>query len=390
MSNKKIYRTTIHIGYDANGNRITKTIRASSKYDLNKKKREILNARDQGKDILSKSTFDFWAQKWLVETKLNSGIKNSTIVQYKSAIKHLSSRFGSTEMKDITLSEFQQFINALSSNNPNTGKPTSKRTLESIKKSASAIFDYACNNNIDGVKNFMSSVQIPKNAPISKRRALTEEEIQWIIDTPHRAQPAAMTMLFTGLRRGELFALRWQDIDFDHRTISVQQSVEIISNQSVIKEGGKSDNAVRTIPMPPILYNYLLNYKNSVSNDSQYVCTNKSGKIFTKSSFDAMWRSYLNDLNIIYKYNSQVSKFNGKNGPLPMKIERFTPHYLRHTYATLLYLQGTNVAYAMQLLGHSDITATINIYTDLKNYNKATLSDSFKNNLKNEFSIKTE
>ena len=72
-----------------------------------------------------------------------------------------------------------------------------------------------------------------------------------------------------------------------------------------------------------------------------------------------------------------------------MRIERFTPHYLRHTYATILYLQGADMVTAKQYLGHSDIQTTINIYTDLENNSKISLSDSYKKKLKKEYKIKT-
>ena len=98
-------------------------------------------------------------------------------------------------------------------------------------------------------------------------------------------------------------------------------------------------------------------------------------------SLSSMWDSYLIDLNVKYGYAKQnVSKYNPKG--LPMRIERFTPHYLRHTYATILYLQGVDMVTAKQYLGHSDIRTTINIYTDLENNSKISLSDSYKKKLK--------
>ena len=72
-----------------------------------------------------------------------------------------------------------------------------------------------------------------------------------------------------------------------------------------------------------------------------------------------------------------------------MKIEPFTPHYLRHTFATMLYLQDINVVDAMQILGHSDVQTTINIYTDFKNLKKDNLSKKYKEHLLSDYAIKT-
>ena len=70
-----------------------------------------------------------------------------------------------------------------------------------------------------------------------------------------------------------------------------------------------------------------------------------------------------------------------------MRIENFTPHYLRHTFATLLYLEGVNVVTAKQLLGHADISTTVNIYTDLENFNKSLLSKEYVEKLSKEYAI---
>jgi Site-specific recombinase XerD len=101
-----------------------------------------------------------------------------------------------------------------------------------------------------------------------------------------------------------------------------------------------------------------------------------------------MWDSYLTDLNVKYGYDKKViSKHSPKYSTLPMRIENITPHYLRHTFATMLYLENINVVTAKQILGHADISTTVNIYTDLEHFNKSTLSDEYKERLQNEYLI---
>lgn len=70
---------------------------------------------------------------------------------------------------------------------------------------------------------------------------------------PHRAQTAAMIMLYAGLRRGELIPLLWSDIDLKAGTISVNKSVEFINGAPNLKSGGKTDAATRTVFMPKLL-----------------------------------------------------------------------------------------------------------------------------------------
>ncbi|MGN0628882.1 MAG: tyrosine-type recombinase/integrase [Oscillospiraceae bacterium] len=388
MSTKQKYYTTVYCG-TVNGKATHKKVTANSQRELNNKANALKNEVQNGKKIYEKALFGVWAEKWLNEVKIPSGIGNGTLTQYNSAIKHLNSYFEYVELKKISLSDFQQFINELAAENPNTEKPTSKRTLDSIKKVASSIFDYARSNNIAGVPDFFKSVVIPKNSPVMKRRALTETEQRWIIETPHRAQLPAMIMMFAGLRRGEVIPLQWSDIDLKSGFISVNKSVEFMGNNPVVKQGGKTENAVRTIPIPPVLIEYLQNVKKDSKVLSKYVCNNANGKLHTKSSWRKMWESYLVDLNIQYGYDGKINKNDPryKSSVLPMRIENFTPHYLRHTFATLLYLEGVNVVTAKQLLGHADISTTVNIYTDLENFNKSLLSKEYVEKLSKEYAI---
>ena len=161
MANKTQYRTTVYLGI-VNGKKIRKTVRADTEKELNKKVVELkLNFNDK-ELIYSKAKFGEWADKWINEYKIPSGIGSGTITEYKSAIKHLNNYFEFTELKKITLSDFQKMINELTVNNPNTDKPMSKKSLENIIKVASAIFRYADSNNVPDVPRFFKEVIISK------------------------------------------------------------------------------------------------------------------------------------------------------------------------------------------------------------------------------------
>ena len=387
--NPKEYRKCVYVGRE-NGKQKTINVRAKSQQELNAKVNALKAEIQRGKDVYIKAYFDVWADLWLQQVKIPSGIGKKTIEEYKGAIAHLNREFKGVELKDIRLLDFQIFLNSLALENPNTGKPASKKLLKDIKSTAKGIFNYAIGNNISGVTNFFDSVQISKSAPTQKRRSLTEEEQNWVIETEHRAQLPAMLMMFSGLRRGEALALCWEDIDIENRLINVTKSVSFDENKALIKEGGKTVNAVRIVPIPQILVDFLEDYKEKNSIYSGHVCVTEKNKMHTKSSFRRLWDSYLLELNLKYGYGGKINKHDPrlKAVELPLKIPKLTPHYLRHTYATLLYLQNINMVDAKQYLGHSDIQTTINIYTDLKNFNKLQLSEEYRNKLKTDYSIK--
>lgn len=392
---KNSFKTTVHIGTRPDGSKKTKTIYASSQKELDRKVAEAKALRDSGKDMMTKAYFGAWAEKWYKDLKEPSNISASALTVIQGTIKHLNRYFEKTELKDITLAMFQGMINDYAEENPSTHKPMSVDLMKKIKSNAKAIFDYAALNNIAYVPTFLNypnSIMIPKGkAETTSRRALTEDEQKMIIETDHKAQLPAMIMLFSGLRRGECLALEWSDIDFDKSLIHVTKSLEFGKNQSTIKAGGKTKNAVREVPIPSILRDYLKSYKDSCKTISKLVCTNVSGQQYTKSSWSNVWESYLLDLNIKYGFKKDYKKHDPtlKASELPMRIEPFTPHYLRHTFATMLILQNVDVVRAMTILGHADIQTTVNIYTDFKSLNDASISDDYKHHLATDYKIKT-
>jgi len=380
----KKYRTSIYVGTDANGNKKRIYISANSPEELQKK--VIIKKEDLRRGAYKEKSayIDDWADQWLEKYRIPSGISTGTINQYKAAIGHLKREFGHLKFVDISLSRFQEFIYNLAKMNPNTGKPAAKQTLQNVVKVAKSICVYARSNNID-VPDFTSAVIIPKNAPEEKRRALTEEEQNWIIETSHRCQLPAMIMMFAGLRRSEVIPLLWEDIDLKNGIISINKTVDLQNNIAELRFFGKSDAAIREINIPPVLVDYLKKYKKENNVTYGLVCLKISGGYHSKSSFTKMWNSYLLDLNIKYGFPGRnLSKYNPKR--IPMKIEHFTPHYLRHTFATILYLQGVDVVTAKQLMGHADIQTTINRYTDIKN-NRYSVSKSYKDKLEKEYKV---
>lgn len=378
---KKAYRTSV---YDKNtGKRIS--LYARSQRELDIKVLELKKQIIEQKDLETNRTFSYWAERWMKEQKIPSGISKGTLVEYESAIKYLNKEFGDKDLSRIHLSDFQSFINELALKNPHTGKPSAKGTLMNICKVAHSIFVYASANAVPGIIDYFSMVSISKDAPVNKRESLDYEQINMILSTEFRMKPLVMIMLFCGLRRGEVIPLQWNDIDFVNHTISVSKSVVFEPNMPRVKKGGKSLAATRTVPMPIILEQYLWSYKEDNSVINVLVCPNRQGKMYTKTSFNCDWNQFLWQLNKKYGY-SNLDVSDVKASKLPMRIKEFTSHYLRHTYATMLYWQGVDQVTAMRLLGHSNIQVTINTYTDLKKY-PYELPVEFKEKLLSDFRV---
>lgn len=146
--------------------------------------------------------------------------------QYNNYVNYLNHFYDldNCKINKLVKSDFQVIINDLARKNPTTGKSTSKKTLREIRSAARQVFDFAIENRILDY-NPLAYAEIPKDAPKEERRALTEEEQQWIMTTEHRCELPSMIMMLGGLRLGEYLALQWHDIDLKFKTINVHQKL---------------------------------------------------------------------------------------------------------------------------------------------------------------------
>lgn len=195
-----------------------------------------------------------------------------------------------------------------------------------------------------------------KGADPEPREPISEEQQRWIRETPHRAQRAAMLLLYSGLRRGEATALTWADVDLDAATITVNNGYNFHDKKT---KKTKTEAGRRVVNIPRILVDYL----KTQQDDCLYVLHTVKGRRMTEQAWKTLWNSYMSDLNAKYGYNGEESK--KRPGGLPMRIEPFTPHQLRHTFCTLMYFAGVDVLTARDQMGHKDITVTLGIYTAL-------------------------
>lgn len=349
-------QTKMYVGTEY-GKPIYKYIYARTYKELESKYNEVKARQNKGLDIMSdKDTFGYWSQIWLRSKKAEVSDKWYNVL--KTDINKLDKLFGEpvTKMRQYMLKDI---LNELADNG------YSQKTLKTVKDIASGVMQMAADERVVDY-NVFASIKIPKTQKQSTvsvnselahfdRRALSNAEQQWVLNTPHRAQTAAMIMMYAGLRRGELIPLLWSDIDLDVGTISVNKSVERVNNKLAVKSGGKTKSASRTVYIPKILADYL----RTQEHNSLFVCTNTRGKMLSESAWARMWESYL--ITLDKQYGVPKDKHTIKT----LSIPRITPHWLRHTFISLMYLAGVDVLTAKEQAGHSDISTTLAIYTHL-------------------------
>ena len=360
----------VYVGRDEDGRRKYITVYGYTQKEADDKALQIRLSMKKGIDVTSqRDTFGTWANRWLKAKSVE--VSASWMDVYRSVVKHINGYIEEAELCQIRAIDLQEVINEIAVENPNTGKPASRRFLEVMKTALSQIFDLAIENRVMEY-NPARAIKLPKFAPAETRRALTAEEQSWIFETDHRAKRAAMIMMYSGLRRGELIPLTWTDVDLINKTISVSKSVEKSGNGFSVKNTGKTAASIRVVGIPQRLVDYL----KKEPRDSIFVCPDAKGGMHTPSSWRRMWDSYLLELNAKYgdfsafqmiDKNGKIREIKSKFDPkgMPFVIPKITPHWLRHTFATVLYLAGVDVLTAKEQLGHTDIKTTLGIYTHL-------------------------
>lgn len=354
------YQSRIYLGKDETGRKLFKYVYGSTPAELTKAESALRATLEKGIDIMSfDDTFSQWFSR--LKTIKETEMTDSEFSTFVSRVSVFDEIIGKYPLKMINQQNIQPIINEVFKCNPSTGKPSAKRTVERYLHAVSSVFEYAIENRASDF-NPCKYVKIPKNAKTEERRALTLEERKWIEDTPHRAQTAAMLLLYSGLRRGEATALLWSDIDFENKTITVNKSYDFKNYQI---KSPKTSAGTRVVSIP----NKLVRYLKTVKRTNLYVLTTASGKMMSDTAWKRLWDSYICDLNLKYgKSINKRNKFDPKGNEIT--ILPFTPHNLRHTFCTIMYEAGIDVLTAKEQMGHSDVKTTLAIYTHLDSQHK--------------------
>lgn len=264
--------------------------------------------------------------------------KQSTIDLYKRYCDlHLQSLY-KKEAREINHKDIEALIFELKN------KGLSNLSINKIIQLVKAIYNYGI--EIKAVSNnpILKSYRLKEEK--KQMNVLTESEINLFLNTAKEKNLKIYTFLttavYTGMRRGELLALEWSDIDFKNQRILV--------NKQLYKKKATppKNNKHRYIDIPTSLIEILKEYKQSQTILSKIVFCNKTGQYLHPSIMER--RYFCATLNKVNKQLSEEDKIN----------LRF--HDLRHTYATLLLSKGVPIKYVQEQLGHSSAKMTLDVY----------------------------
>ncbi|MBP3578756.1 MAG: tyrosine-type recombinase/integrase [Lachnospiraceae bacterium] len=314
-------------------------------------------------------TLNTFFETWLREIKENT-VKANTLSVYMEIYKiHISPALGKQQVSSINKLMVQRLLNNMSKNG------LSANTLAKTKAILYSIFKEAMENRMISY-NPCENITIRRDK--TERRVLSFKEQQIFLEAIRgsRYEMLCILGLSTGLRIGELSGLRWSDINFEEKTLTVERTyiyLHDVKNHQMKDEfhSPKTKNSCRTIRLLDSTLSLLAVHKEKQRKEKAVAgetwCPVEGGEdlIFTTKTGGPV-----RGLNVAETLNNYVKKINkqeeqkaAKEHREPEYFERITPHTLRHTFATRAFESGIPPKVVQQILGHSSLEMTMDLYT---------------------------
>lgn len=286
-----------------------------------------------------------WIYEWLIEKK--EYIKESTYANYSNNVfNHIIPNLGNYYLNDINHKIIQDFLLNLSKTGKKDGSGgLAEKTIKDITIIVKGSLKKAINE--ERMKHIVLSFNYPKSQEEKKIYILTKREqnkiTDYVLNNLSTRNIGILISLYSGIRIGELCALKWEDIDLKKGIIYIRKTIQRIyikdkyNNVSkIILTTPKTKNANREIPVNK---NFLEILKKVKANKEDYILTGNKEYIEPRT-----YRKY---------FNKVLDKIN---------INHFNFHSLRHTFATNCISLGVDYKTVSELLGHANVNITLNLY----------------------------
>lgn len=309
---------------------------------------------------------------------MKSGLRETTRVHYRYFWnKFIADSFGKRRIADIRYSDVVRFLNQLLDRQGM--KINTVRQLYNLIRPVltTAVCDELIRKNpADGA---LKAVLKNRKDRQEKRHALTEEQqdafITFVRDVPkyRRWYRLFIFLLGTGCRIGEARGLTWNDCDFERRIIFINRQVNYYRGEDEEKycehiADPKSECGIREIPMFDPVRNVLLEEQSCqvsagweekrIGNVSGFIFRTRNGGCIDSRNVDgAIYR-------LIENYNKKETEHALQTGRDPLLLPKFSVHNLRHTFCTRMCENETNLKVIQEIMGHADISTTMNIYNE--------------------------
>lgn len=291
----------------------------------------------------TKLTVKEFLEQWLEQTVKRKNRVRTYDAYAKDVKYHIVPALGHHQLAKLTPSHVQLLLNQLED------AGLAYRSIRNVRAVLRCALNQALRFGYVN-RNVATLVDVPGEVTFKPVTIDQEQALKLIEATRgHRFEVLFRFALGLGLRKGELLGLRWEDVDLDRATMKITGAVQR-QRGKLVRTATKTEASVRTIALPPTLLTMLLKHRER--QEQQRATARRwtdSGLVFTSSVGTAVEPSDL----------SREFKDVLKQAEIP---EEFRFHDLRHACATFLIVMGVHPRVVMEILGHSQIGTTMNIY----------------------------
>ncbi|MCI8871320.1 MAG: site-specific integrase [Lachnospiraceae bacterium] len=321
---------------------------------MSNKRKNIPNSRTP--DLFSehlyhknnKIIFKLLVERWLCHKK--TSVKESTIIRYQNLIKlYLMPEFGEIPVDEFAYPTLYEFSVKLLQSGGSKGTGLSPKTVLDILSLLHNIFQYAENIGISIPAAHMS-IPVKQNKKQMRIFTIAEQKklLTFLMNDPKQTSLGIQLCFFTGLRIGEICALKWGDILIEEKSIFVHQTMQRLQTTEnekgrtkILISSPKSISSIREIPIPAQIFELIK--KAQIS--SHYP---KEAFLLTGST-----TKYVEPRTLQYRFKRIL---------LECGIKDANFHAVRHTFATRCIEVGCDVKSLSEILGHSNVNITLNCY----------------------------
>ncbi len=370
-----------------------KTIYSTDLQILRKKEKKLIYDLEDGIDPFAANTITV-NQLWDKYINQKYDLKDTTRVGYIYTYdRWVRNGFGRMKLSNVKYSNVKAFYYELIRE-----KGLKANTVDGVHTLLHPIFQMAIRDGIIRVnptEGVMGEIKKSKDWNPRKRKALTIPQqtalVKFLDNSPEYNgwYPIIITLLGTGMRIGECLGLRWTDVNFDDNYITVDHNLtyrlDLEGKMTYQIQTPKTEAGVRTIPLlPDVKEALVMEYEiQKCIGFCQQEISGHKGFIFSTSNCNVYTPESVNRgiKRITEAYNAEETALAKKEKRDPILLPNFSCHILRHTFCTRLCETETNIKVIQSIMGHRDISTTMNIYADCTIEKKQEVLNSLSGNI---------